>query len=206
MPQTDQEQVIALAALFQAASLVRDIAHRGHAEPAAFAVCLASLVRLEPPDNAAVYGGVANLRWGLRLLCEQLQQPRDMELTRYIISLLTLERKLGKRPTLVRRIRAGVEASIARLDRYSVVDDAMIADFAQIYTSTLSTLTPRIEVQGSSLYLLNPDNQSRIRALLLAGVRAAILWRNSGGGRLTLLFRRNALLREGRRLLVAATA
>lgn len=206
MPQTDQERVLALAALFQATSLVRNIAHQGQAEPEACYVCLASLLQIDPQNNAQVYGGPASLRPGLRSLCEQLQRPRDMEITRYIINLLMLERKLARRPDLVRQIRAGIEASIARLEHFSVVDEAMIADFAQLYTATISALTPRIMVQGNPLFLSNPDNQNRIRALLLAGIRAAILWRNSGGGRLTLLFRRNALLREGQRLLAATTA
>ena len=56
-------------------------------------------------------------------------------------------------------------------------------------------------MNSNPLYLTNPANQNRIRALLLAGVRAAILWRQSGGSRLTLLLRRKALLAEGQRLL-----
>ena len=76
-----------------------------------------------------------------------------------------------------------------------------MARFADLYLKTISTLTPRIMVSGSQLHLNNPENASRIRALLLAGVRAAILWRQSGGSRWKLLVRRNALLREARLLL-----
>ena len=56
-------------------------------------------------------------------------------------------------------------------------------------------------VNGAQIHLNNPENANRIRALLLAGIRAATLWRQSGGSRITLLLRRNTLLRESRVLL-----
>ena len=211
MSRTDHDRVIALAALLQASSLVRAIATSGQMDPGAFAVCLISLLRIDADSSEAVYGGMANLRLGLRLLCEHLQYPRDMEITRYVINLLVLERKLARRPDLLRKIRAGIESSLARLKQVAGADptlavdftelDTLAADFAELYTATISTLAPRILVNGKPLYLTNPTNQSRIRALLLAGIRAAVLWRQKGGGRLTLLFRRTALLAEGRRLL-----
>ena len=211
MSRTDHDRVIALAALLQASSLVRAIAHTGQADPGAFAACLVSLLKIDADSSEAVYGGMANLRLGLRLLCEHLRRPRDMEITRYVITLLVLERKLARQPDLLRKIRAGIESSLARLrqvpdaDANRVADiaelDTLAADFAGLYAATVSTLAPRIVVNGKPLYLTNPANQSRIRALLLAGIRAAVLWRQKGGGRLTLLFRRTALLAEGQRLL-----
>ena len=201
MFRTDRDRVIALAALLQVSSLVHSIAHTGQADPAAFATCLASLLQIDAENSEAVYGDITQLRLGLRLLCEQLQRPRDMELTRYVINLLVLERKLAKQPDLLRQIRVGIESSLARLEHFSCTDDAVVAGFAELYAATISTLTPRILVNGEPLYLTNPANQNRIRALLLAGIRAAVLWRQKGGGRLTLLFRRSALLAEGRRLL-----
>ena len=211
MFRTDHDRVIALAALLQASSLVRAIANSGQMDPDAFAACLGSLLKIDADSSEAVYGGMANLRLGLRLLCEHLQYPRDMEITRYVINLLVLERKLARRPDLLLKIRAGIENSLARLKQIAsanptlAVDfaelDTLTADFAELYTATISTLAPRILVNGKPLYLTNPANQSRIRALLLAGIRAAVLWRQKGGGRLTLLFRRTALLAEGRRLL-----
>jgi high frequency lysogenization protein len=201
MSQTDHDRVIALAALFQATSLVRAIAHQGQADPDAFAACLASLLKIDAESSEAVYGSVAKLRHGLRFLCEHLRHPRDMEITRYVINLLILERKLARQPALLRTIRAGIEAGIDQLSYFPITHDTQIAGFAQLYSATISTLAPRILVNGNPLYLTNPNNQNRIRALLLAGIRAAMLWRQSGGSRLALLFRRKALLAEGQRLL-----
>ena len=203
MPQTDHDRAIALAGLMQAADLVRAIARRGQANPDDIETSLASLIQIDAASSAAIYGGIARLRTGLRLLEQQLEQPRDMELTRYAVVLLGLERKLARRPELLAAIRAGIEDVIRNLPHFSVDHGNTIARFADLYLNNLSTLSPRIMVSGDPVHLNNPENANRIRALLLAGVRAAILWRQSGGGRLTLLLRRNPLLRETRRLLAS---
>ncbi|TVR59810.1 MAG: lysogenization regulator HflD [Candidatus Competibacteraceae bacterium] len=201
MPQTDQDRVIALAGMMQAAELVRDIARRGQALSEDVETCLASLIRIDAASSAAIYGGVDRLRSGLRLLEQQLNHPQDMELTRYAVTLLSLERKLSRQADLLNVLRAGLEETIQNLPHFPVDHSNTIARFADLYLRTLSTLSPRVMVSGDPTYLSHPENANRIRALLLAGVRAATLWRQSGGGRLTLLLRRNPLLREVRRLL-----
>jgi high frequency lysogenization protein len=60
----------------------------------------------------------------------------------------------------------------------------------QLYKDTVSQLSPRIIINGEQQHLSNENNASRIRALLLAGLRSAILWRQCGGSRLSLLFNR----------------
>lgn len=205
MPQTDHDRVIALAGAMQATDLVRGIARRGQANPDDIETCLASLIRIDAPSSADIYGGIARLRSGLRLLEQQLNNPRDMELTRYVITLMRLERQLSRRDDLLRLIRAGIEDIIQNLAHFPLDHGNTIASFADLYLKTLSTLSPRIMVSGDPVHLNNPANTNRIRALLLAGVRAAILWRQSGGGRLTLLLRRNPLLRETRLLLASTT-
>ena len=75
---------------------------------------------------------------------------------------------------------------------------------AEVYQRNISTLSPRVMVTGEPLHLQNPDNQNRIRAVLLAGVRAAILWQQCGGNRWTLLFGRRRLVDAARSLLAAA--
>ena len=79
MPQTDHDRTIALAGLIQSVDLVRTIARRSQADPDDLATCLASLLRIDAENSAAVYGGIAALRSGLRLLEQQLDSPQDME-------------------------------------------------------------------------------------------------------------------------------
>jgi len=60
-------------------------------------------------------------------------------------------------------------------------------------------------VRGAELYLQNPDNQNRIRALLLGGVRAAMLWRQVGGKRRHILFNQRQIAAEARAYLKEVT-
>lgn len=201
MPQTDHDRVIALAGAMQAADLARNIAQRGQADSDAVATCLSSLLQIDASSSAEVYGGIARLQPGLRLLEQQLSNPQDMELTRYVVTLLRLERQLARRHDLLDILQDGIVGVVQNLAHFPLDHSNTIARFADLYLKTVSTLTPRIMVSGSQIHLNNPENASRIRALLLAGVRAAILWRQSGGSRWQLLVRRNPLLREVRLLL-----
>jgi high frequency lysogenization protein len=201
MPQTDHDRVIALAGLFQAARLVSQMAHEGQANPKALEVSLASLFKIDAESSEAVYGGVANLHLGLTVLNEHLVRPKDMEITRYVVALLVLERKLTRQPRLLQKVRSDIEICSAKADHLPLTHDSIVTSLAELYSATVSTLKPRIMVHGNPEYLTVSDNANRIRAVLLAGIRAATLWRQSGGSRLTLLFRRRALLREVQRML-----
>lgn len=64
-----------------------------------------------------------------------------------------------------------------------------------IYTDVVSQLHPKIMVRGSHGYLSQPSVANRIRAVLLAGIRAAFLWKQVGGSRWQLLFKRGSYLR-----------
>ncbi|MCY1460592.1 High frequency lysogenization protein HflD [compost metagenome] len=72
----------------------------------------------------------------------------------------------------------------------------MIAACGALYQDTLSTLRQRIQVHGDMRQLQQPSNASKIRALLLAGIRSARLWRQLGGHRWQLVFSRRKLLSE----------
>ena len=61
-------------------------------------------------------------------------------------------------------------------------------------------------VKGEPPHLQNPDNINKIRALLLAGIRSAMLWRQVGGLRRHIIFNRRKLLTITHRLLASAQA
>ena len=70
-----------------------------------------------------------------------------------------------------------------------------IAAVADLYKRTLSNLSFRIHVTGNPTYLQNPATANKVRALLLAGIRAAILWRQVGGKRWHLMVSRSRYLK-----------
>jgi len=193
--------IIALAGIFQAAGLVREIAHGGRFSGETYATCISSLLKIDADNSEEVYGGLQKLRPGLHLLIEQLRQPSDMETTRYVLSLLVLERKLRGRQDLQQALQQGIEQAQRLMQHFAMEQHDITARLAELYSTTISTLKPRIMVNGAYEHLNRPDNANRIRALLLAGIRSAVLWRQKGGGRLTLLLRRKALVAQAQSLL-----
>ena len=60
--------------------------------------------------------------------------------------------------------------------------------------SALSTFRFRIQVTGDVRHLQNPLVVHKIRAILLAGIRSALLWRQVGGKRWHFIVYRKKLL------------
>jgi high frequency lysogenization protein len=193
-----RSRTIALAGLFQAATLVRQTGVGKVRDEAATRASLASILRTDADSVADVYGGISALRTGLETLAAQLGnegRQRDMELTGYAITLLHLERKLARDAAMLDRLGGGIRELAARMPDTDPLDPGLVASLADLYSQTISTLTPRILVHGDASLLSGTGTRNMIRALLLAGIRAAVLWRQCGGNRLRLLFgRREARL------------
>ncbi|MEZ5540625.1 MAG: high frequency lysogenization protein HflD [Pseudomonadota bacterium] len=205
---TPRNRAIALAGLFQVAALVRQTGLGRMRDAAATQASLTSILKLDAASVSDVYGGIPALRVGLETLADQLgdeRRLRDMELTGYAITLLHLERKLTRNADLQARLGSGLRRIAAQLPAAGAPDPETVGALAELYTQTISTLTPRILVHGDPGVLSGTSTRNMIRALLLAGIRAAVLWRQCGGSRLRLLFGRRhlreaaaTLLREAR--------
>ena len=181
MPQTDYDRTVALAALLQTTKLVQSIARSGQADADDMTTCIESLFKLDAANSVDIYGGLQRLRNGLRLLVEQLKQPQDMEITRYVLSLLALERKLARRSDMLATIRRDIEACQTRLEHFPVTHDNILAALADSYAKTISKLTPKIMVSGDHTHLSSPENANRIRlAFFLVAVRVQGWSSNSG--------------------------
>ncbi len=191
------ERVMALSGLYQAATLVQQVAREGAAENGPLETSIESLFRIESVSTEAIFGGWDKLQHGLATLIRQLdRKERDLELTRYAVCLLFLERKVVRRKDLMAKILQGVDVAAAQAEFFTSTHENVLAKLADIYRGTVSTLSPRIMVSGTPAYLNDPDNANKIRALLLAGLRATVLWRQLGGNRLQLLFYRSSILRS----------
>lgn len=185
-----ETRVLALAGVFQAISLVRDIAREGDCDIEALEASLASVFKLESDSAADVFGGSVGVRRGLRVLIEQIESDeRDLPLFHMLINVLKLERRLARNPEINRQLGAGLEGMQRQLQHFPVTHPTIIARLADLYTTNLSSLKPRVTVVGNPLYLQQSAQAERVRALLLAAVRAAVLWHQLGGRRRHLLFR-----------------
>lgn len=204
MAKNIHDKTLALAGIFQATTLVKQVATTGTVDMHDMEICLQSLLDLEPQTVESIYGGVANLRSGLQQLITQMGGEKgkmDMDITRYSISLIHLERKLAKQPALLDEVSNGIQRANQQLGHFPISHENILANLADIYANTISTLSPKIMVTGESQYLGNPDQANKIRALLLCGMRSAILWRQLGGSRWSILFGRNKFAIEAERIL-----
>ncbi len=196
-------QTIALAGIAQAAYLVQQLATTGTADQSALEASIGSLLKSDAGGVANVFGGLQGVRTGLQQLQQQLSgtMPANPEQARYSASLVFLERQLAKKPEMLKTIFIGIDRAQAQAEHFGPLHENVLASLGDLYHSTISTLQLRIMVTGEQTYLGNPDIVNKIRALLLAGIRSAILWRQCGGKRWKFLLFRKKLQDEVQRLL-----
>ncbi len=190
-----REQTLALAGIAQSAFLVHQLAHHGLAAQDKFATVINSLFVTHPKTTEDVYGKAGKLRLGLQVLQELLAGNSSIfshaEVLRYQMSLLFLEYKLAGKPALMNEISKGLEKIKSQYPDGDISEHPLaIRDISRLYLNTLSTLSFRIKVRGDMSHLENEHVACKVRAALIAGLRSAVLWRQVGGKRWHLLFRR----------------
>ena len=205
-------QVLALAGIFQSACLVQQLAREGHTDSAALRTSIQSILALDAPDVETIYGSARGVRLGLELLNSKLTgktKSSDMEMARYVVAMVQLEGSLRRNPKMLDDIRQGIDTARAQMKFFENdapadgVHPLLMEKLAQLYSQTISTLTPRIMVSGEHGHLANPAIAARVRATLLAGIRSAVLWRQLGGRRWQLLFSRARIARAAAELRAA---
>lgn len=202
-----EERVLALAGLFQATALARQLANDGGCDEQALETSVQSVLRIDAPSVVGVYGNVSSVRLGLRTLIGQLddENDNDLEVTRMAFIVLRLERSLSSRHDLLDRLQQGLVAAQRQAAHFGPASPQTIGRCAELYASILSTLKPRVMVTGNPQWLQQPAIVERIRASLLAGVRSAVLWRQIGGRQWQMLLHRRQCSMLARGLLTGAT-
>ncbi|MDU9407817.1 high frequency lysogenization protein HflD [Pseudomonas sp. zfem001] len=195
-----QEQLVALGAVFEAAVLADKIARTGQVSEASMGCMLGSLLVRDPKSTLDVYGGDdLNLRDGYRALISSLERnpsALQREPLRYALAMVGLERQLDKRDDMLQVMGSRLDQIQQQVEHFGLVHDNVIAACGGLYQDTISTFRQRIQVHGDMRFLQQPNNAAKIRALLLAGIRSARLWRQLGGHRWQLVFSRSKLLKE----------
>ena len=195
---TITNQTLALAGVAQAAALVQQLATKGNCDPLALESSMASILKIDSDSVIDVYGSLSGLKLGLEQLNVQMTGYRitNPEQARYAASIVFLEHQLAERKNLLNTIQSGVIKAQAQSEHFGLLHENVLANLSDVYQNTISTLQPRIIVHGSADFLSRPDVANKIRTCLLAGVRAAILWRQCGGTRWRFLFYRKKIQAE----------
>ncbi len=196
-------QTIALAGVAQAAALVQQLATTGKADNQALEASIASVLKIDSASVLDVYGGIHNLKLGLEQLNAQMTGYKigDSQQARYAASLVFLQHRLAEEPKMLSTIQAGIMKAQAQSEQFGLLHENVLANLGGLYQETLSTLQPRIMVNGDADFLSRPDIANKIRACLLAGIRSVLLWRQCGGTRWKFLFHRKKMQTELAQLL-----
>jgi len=195
---TITNQTIALAGIAQAAALVQQLATKGTADPIALETSIASVLKIDSDSVIDIYGSLDGIKLGLTQLNIQMTGFKivNPEQARYCASLVFLENQLSDRKDLLNTIQIGVSKAQAQSEHFGLLHENVLANLGDVYQNTISTLQPRIMVNGNQEYLSKPEIANKIRSCLLAGVRSAILWRQCGGTRWKFLFYRKKIQAE----------
>jgi len=199
MAYTIYDRTIAFAGICQAMKLVQTVARTGTCDNDAFVTCLRTLTSTNPNNVIEIFGEEADLQLGLSTMINEIDNtPAGSEITRYLVSVMALERKLASRRDSMAQLGDRIDMVKRQLDHFDLLDDQMISNLASVYLDIISPLGPRIQVTGTPAQLQQQHVQHKVRALLLAAVRSAVLWRQVGGKRRHLIFGRKQMLEQAK--------
>ena len=199
MEQSQRAQTIALAAICQAAVMIQQIAKGKTCNAASVECLLKGVMATNPSTVFDVYHSLTDLAEGNRVMVQQLSgnsTTKDVEVTRYVAGIMSLSKKLLKNNRALAKLKAGLEDIERRLVHFDLTSTSILQNFADNYSEAISPIGQKIQVIGNPDVLRQPAIQAKVRALLLAGIRAAILWRQMGGKRRQFLFNRNQILQD----------
>ncbi|MBZ2167769.1 high frequency lysogenization protein HflD [Marinobacter sp. F4216] len=204
MSQSSSDKIYALAGIFQAAHLVHQVATKGDCAQEDLETCIRSLFATEPASALDVYGGeLSDIQDGLTVLTSVLSRSvndGDANVLRYVLNLIQLESMLHRRGDMLDVIGSRIEQARHTASHFGYTHSNLVSNLASIYSDTISTFKLRIQVSGNPSILQRDEMANKVRALLLAGIRSAVLWRQTGGRRWQLIFSRGKVVREARSL------
>lgn len=224
----EQHRVLALAAVFQAAQLVHIVATTGASAldslgkdftDTLLRAALNIRAQQNPCHNTLLFfGSVDALKVGLHSLERSLEAPfnaqqpqsryptpkvkvkQGKQTLTYVMALLNLSAKIYQNPTFQQKISESQQHIIRQLAffNHDYQHRNILSAFAQIYSDTASTMTPRIMVKGSAKAFNSPVEVNYIRALLFTGLQAAHLWRELDGTPWQMIFSKRKILKEAK--------
>ena len=198
-----ENQTLALAGMFQVAVLIDDLALTGSCDNEAFSGSFDSLFTFDAATTREVYGELSCLSKGFTALDGYLggaARPTSRNIAYYVLSMLKIARVLMTSQQLSDRLFDGLQNIERRSGEFELSRASVIGQIDGLYQETISNLDPRILVRGEQHHLLNDDTAARIRTLLLAGIRSAVLWKQLGGSKWKLLLARKKYVAAARRL------
>jgi high frequency lysogenization protein len=187
------EITLALAAMIQSASAASDFAQSGKMDEKIFQTSLHSIFQTEPKSISDIYDGIENLKLGLEKLQELFSSKDNRMQMKYLVSIIQLQKKIMTNRKSRDYLEKRIEQIKKQVNFFSLTHPTVISNLADAYLETVNPFRFRIMIWGHKKVVNIQENMEKIRVLLLAGIRAAVLWRQVGGSRWQLLFSRSKI-------------
>lgn len=197
-----ENQTLALAGLFQAAKMIDRIAVAGESNAQAFKCSFDSLFKFDVENTLEIFTDLASLETGFTVLIDYLggeNRYSGKNIAYYVLSMMKISSHLLAKESLAEKLQRGLLDIKVSAREFELSQEAVVARIDGLYQDRISNLEPRIMVRGDQLHLQNPTNSAKVRSLLLAGIRAAVLWHQLGGSKWRLVMSRRKFVAQARR-------
>ena len=196
-----ENQTLALAGLFQAAKMIDRIALLGELNTSAFNCSFDSLFKFDAESTLEIFTDLPGLEHGFIALIDYLggeNRNSGKNIAYYLLSMMKLSSHLLANESLAEKLQRGLLDIKVSAREFELSQEAVASRIDGLYQDKISNLEPRIMVRGDQLHLQNPINAAKIRCLLLAGIRAAVLWKQLGGSKWKLVMSRSKFVAQAR--------
>ena len=182
-----KNETISLGAIYQACNEIKKIAWQGEINSNIIQPLINSVYQTTSEDIEALYINIKRLNSGLDFLRRQLVGDafsRDGEVSRYFEAIGILIKNMNKKEEIFNKLRTELTQQSMPIKEDNLDQHALF--LSDLYLTTVSTVEPRIIVNGDNKYLTDKKNAAMIRSLLLCAIRSYILWQQSGGSKFRL--------------------
>ena len=179
-----KNETISLGAIYQACNEIKKIAWQGEINNNIIEPLINSVYQTTSEDIEDVFISTKRLNSGLDFLRRQLVGDafsRDGEVSSYFEAIVILFKNMNKKDEVLNKLRIELTKQSMPIKEDNLDQHALF--LSELYLSTISTVEPRIIVNGDNKYLTDKKNAAMIRSLLLCAIRSFILWQQSGGSK-----------------------
>ena len=179
-----KNETISLGAIYQACNEIKKIAWQGEINNNVIEPLINSVYQTTSEEIEDVFISIKRLNSGLDFLRRQLVGDafsRDGEVSRYFEAIGILVKNMNKKDDVLNKLRTELTKQSLPINEDNLDQHALF--LSELYLSTISTVEPRIIVNGDNKYLTDKKNAAMIRSLLLCAIRSYILWQQSGGSK-----------------------
>ena len=179
-----KNETISLGAIYQACNEIKKIAWQGEINNNIIEPLINSVYQTTSEEIEDVFISIKRLNSGLDFLRRQLVGDafsRDGEVSRYFEAIGILVKNMNKKDEVLNKLRIELTKQSMPINEDNLDQHALF--LSELYLSTISTVEPRIIVNGDNKYLTDKKNAAMIRSLLLCAIRSYILWQQSGGSK-----------------------